>query len=278
MKTIRNNMPSKTNDQKAVKRNFDITTVEREMLTELRVVLEMFEFVTDEFQSNRINISRVYPCVQYLLKNLKGKDEFNDDIVYEYTGTLRDALLESLKKRFGELIKDDLFTISTLLDPNFGLCYLEIEDQRLARLKLIALIKREEAKQGVTSTNAGKEHVKEISRINSDLKVKRECNFVQFQPVKPVNKDIIEDLVDIFINTVSSGEFKQCALLFWKAHETQYKAIALIARKFLGVPASSAAVERIFSISGHILSTKRTKMSIKLFTNMVFLKLNEDLL
>jgi hypothetical protein len=57
MKTIGNNMPRKTNVQKAVKRNFDITTVEREMLTELRVVLEMFEFVTDEFQSNRINIS-----------------------------------------------------------------------------------------------------------------------------------------------------------------------------------------------------------------------------
>jgi hypothetical protein len=153
-----------------------------------------------------------------LLKNLKGKDEFNDDIVYEYTGTLRDALLESLKKHFGELIKDDLFTISKLPDQNFGLCYQEIKDQRLARLKLIALIKIEEAKQGVTSTNEGKEHVKEISRINSDFKVKKKCNFVQFQPVKPVNKEIIEDLVDNFINTVTSGEFKQCALLFWKAH------------------------------------------------------------
>jgi hypothetical protein len=54
-------------------------------------------------------------------------------------------------------------------------------------LKLIALIKREEAKQGVTSTNEGKEYVKEISRLNSDLKVKRECNFVQFQTVKPTN-------------------------------------------------------------------------------------------
>ncbi len=113
------------------------------------------------------------------------------------------------------MIQDDLFTISTLLDQNFGLCYQEIKDQRLASLKLIALIKREEAKQGITSTNEGKEHVKEISRINSDFKVKRECNFVQFQPV---NKEIIEDLVDNFINTVSSGEFKQCAQLFWKAH------------------------------------------------------------
>jgi hypothetical protein len=136
---------------------------------------------------------------------------------------------------------------------------LEIEDQRKARLKLINLIKREEAKKDATSTNWGKENVKQISRVNTDLKVKRQCNFVQFQPV---NKDIIEDLVDNFINTVSSCEFKQCALLFWKANEAKYKAIAPIARKYLSVPASSAAVERSFSISGHILSTNRTKMSV----------------
>ncbi len=58
-------------DQKAIKRNFDITTVEREMLSELKQLLEMFEFVTDELQSNRINISRVYSCIQYLLNNLR---------------------------------------------------------------------------------------------------------------------------------------------------------------------------------------------------------------
>jgi hypothetical protein len=57
---------------------------------------------------------------------------------------------------------------------------LEIEDQRKARLKLINLIKREEAKKDATSTNWGKENVKQISRVNTDLKVKRQCNFVQF--------------------------------------------------------------------------------------------------
>jgi hypothetical protein len=50
--------------------------------------------------------------------------------------------------------------------------------------------------------------------------------------VKPVNKDIIEDLADHLINTVSSGEFKQCALLSWKAHETKCKANATNARKY----------------------------------------------
>jgi hypothetical protein len=277
MKTIRNNMPSKTADQKAIKRNFDITTVEREMLSELKQLLEMFEFVTDELQSNRINISRVYPCIQYLLNNLKAKDEFGNDVVYEYTGALRDGLVESLKKRFGVLIKDDLFIISTLLDPNFGLSYLEVEDQQRARSKLISMIRRKEAEQLVISSNSEKENNSENFKIKNLLE-KRGSNFPQFKPIQHVKKDIIEDLVDNYISTISSGDFKQCALVFWKAHEVKFKAIAEIARKYLGVPASSAAVERILSISGHILSTKRSKMSVKLFKNLVFLKLNEDLL
>jgi len=223
MKTIRNNMPSKTADQKAIKRNFDITTVEREMLSELKQLLEMFEFVTDELQSNRINISRVYPCIQYLLNNLKAKDEFGNDVVYEYTGALRDGLVESLKKRFGVLIKDDLFIISTLLDPNFGLSYLEVEDQQRARSKLISMIRREEAKQLVISSNSEKENNSENLKIKNLLE-KRESNFPQFKQIQHVKKDIIEDLVDNYISTISSGDFKQCALVFWKAHEVKFKA------------------------------------------------------
>ena len=65
MKVIRDQMPNKTSEQKEIRRKFDLSYVEREMLCELQAVLEMFEFVTDEFQSNKINISRVYPCIEY---------------------------------------------------------------------------------------------------------------------------------------------------------------------------------------------------------------------
>jgi hypothetical protein len=42
-------------------------------------------------------------------------------------------------------------------------------------------------------------------------------------------------------------------------NETRYKEISKLAKKYLGVPASSAAVERIFSIAGHVFQTKRRK-------------------
>jgi len=48
-------------------------------------------------------------------------------------------------------------------------------------------------------------------------------------------------------------------LLFWKKYEYLFPALAPLAKKFLGVPASSASVERMFNISGHIFSNKRRR-------------------
>ena len=40
--------------------------VDRQMLDELKIVLELFETVTDEWQSDSVSISKVYPCVSSL--------------------------------------------------------------------------------------------------------------------------------------------------------------------------------------------------------------------
>ena len=65
---------------------------------------------------------------------------------------------------------------------------------------------------------------------------------------------------------------------FWKSNELRFKNLAKMAKKCLGAPASSAAVERMFSIAGHIFSCKRRRMGDVLFAILVFLKLNEAIL
>ena len=50
--------------------------------------------------------------------------------------------------------------------------------------------------------------------------------------------------------------------------------MALLAKKILAVPASSASVERMFNISELVFSNKR-RIGGKLFESLVFLKLNE---
>ncbi len=86
------------------------------MLEKLKDLLEHFEWVTDEFQTNSVSISRVYPCVTYLKHKLT---ETNYSLVH--TKKLREDLMASLTKRFAEIITNEVFVLSTFLDPNFGL-------------------------------------------------------------------------------------------------------------------------------------------------------------
>ena len=66
--------------------------------------------------------------------------------------------------------------------------------------------------------------------------------------------------IEIESNTVSIS-----ALDFWKKHKVLFPSLATLAMKYLGVQASSDAVERILSISGHMLSLKRRRLGYVFF-------------
>ena len=69
-----------------------------------------------------------------------------------------------------------------------------------------------------------------------------------------------------------------CPLTFWKQYHMVLPSLGQLAKKYLGVPASAAHVERMFSIAGHIINIKRRRMGVKLFTMLVMLKLNDNIM
>jgi hypothetical protein len=89
--------------------------------------------------------------------------------------------------------------------------------------------------------------------------------------------DDLDSAIASYTQFVSDTNYDD-ALYFWKVHESRWPNLANLAKKYLGVQATSASVERMFSISGHIFSTKRRRTSPKLFELLVFLKLNEHFL
>ena len=91
-------MPNSTTEEKERRRKFDLSIIERQMLNELKQVLELFEWVTDEFQANGVTISRVYPCVVSLRSKL-----LNPSVEYLFTQEIRKELLSSLNKRFSHM-------------------------------------------------------------------------------------------------------------------------------------------------------------------------------
>ena len=138
--TIRSKMPTKSKVQRELKKNFNLTDQEREMLEELTEMLQMFEFVTDEFQSNKVSISKVYPCIYFLRKSLSKHHE------YKHTSKLRYDLLNSINTRFKDLEDNEVDLVSTFLDPSFGLDAFDEKMKVIVKSKIASILKPEALK------------------------------------------------------------------------------------------------------------------------------------
>jgi hypothetical protein len=88
--------------------------------------------------------------------------------------------------------------------------------------------------------------------------------------------DEFEKEINLYIQLCKENGQQMLALAFWKSYHNLMPNLARIARKYLAVQASSAAVERMFSIAGHIFNCKRRRSGVKLLICLVWLKLNED--
>ena len=63
-------------------------------------------------------------------------------------------------------------------------------------------------------------------------------------------------------------------LNWWKSKQEIFPILSIIARKYLGVPATSVASERLFSDAGNHITAKRSLLDPGLLGKMVFLKRN----
>ena len=50
---------------------------------------------------------------------------------------------------------------------------------------------------------------------------------------------------------------------FWLREQVHYPSLAQLARRFLSIPASSASVERLFSIRGAIIRARRAARTVE---------------
>ena len=67
-------------------------------------------------------------------------------------------------------------------------------------------------------------------------------------------------------------------LEFWKEQQTSYPKLVKLAIRYLSVPASSAPVERLFSISGKIFRQERCRLSDEHFQKLTNIKCNSHIL
>lgn len=71
----------------------------------------------------------------------------------------------------------------------------------------------------------------------------------------------IEEYLQVNVKS-ENVDMEQFSLLgFWRDNEIKFPILSRMARKFLGIPASSGSVERLFSIAGAIARSRRASLT-----------------
>ena len=60
-------------------------------------------------------------------------------------------------------------------------------------------------------------------------------------------------------------------LMWWKTHAVRFPYLSRLARRYLAMPATSASVERLFSVAGQVVTAKRASLDPSTVTLLVFL-------
>lgn len=75
-----------------------------------------------------------------------------------------------------------------------------------------------------------------------------------------------------FINKILLIFFQTSPLQWWRLNRHKYPILAILARRYLAIPATSAPSERFFSIGALVLSKLRNRMHMDTFEFIMCLK------
>lgn len=111
------------------------------------------------------------------------------------------------------------------------------------------------------------------SRSLHEHKARREQRTQKILQIKEATSPTVEDEITIYFLMPIARENKN-PLDWWKAKRELFPILSILAQKYLGIPATSVASERLFSDAGNHITAKRNSLDPNLLAKMLFLKRN----
>ena len=252
----------KISEEKLAKASSDIqlSTHDRILLKDMVDILAPFQQATDFAQKqNSVSGSGVIPCVVGLECQLKA-------LMSKYNSKMLKTLRSSVEKRLKMYMNKNCYRLATMLDPRFKALWCTngsgkddaVEELRNEVAKHKTLCTEERAQFNPKSNNdtptldlfSFMDSVTHTPQMNSDDEVDRYIT----EPVLPNTTDV---------------------LAYWKTNQYKFPILAKIACQYLAIPASSAPVERLFSIAGKVFRPDRCSLTDKNFEKLMFIKCNK---
>jgi hypothetical protein len=69
----------------------------------------------------------------------------------------------------------------------------------------------------------------------------------------------------------------QCPFAWWKANANLFPTLSKLAKRYFAIQATSVETERLFSIAGHVVSRRRTRLSMRTVHYLVSLRSWSDI-
>nr|XP_023693584.1 zinc finger BED domain-containing protein 4-like [Paramormyrops kingsleyae] len=258
-----------------------LTAHQWELMDNVLTILAPFEELTKEISSSTATAADVIPAIT-ALKRLLEKPASTDRGV----GTAKATLLEAVVRRFNNIEQEPLYSLATVLDPRYKNRYFSAEVKDEVKLLLLAKLEKLQPRctavdeKPVAGTSTG------LETGDSDAPSGKRCSLL-FEVHNEILKENTEKeqqlanqsalQVQSYLSEVPIDR-SQDPLAYWKLNKNRFPHLALLAQVYLSAPWTSIESERLFSLAGHVVDEKRSRMSGDKAEKLLFIKKNLPLM
>ena len=226
------------------------TKYERKVMQEVCDILQPFEEATDRVQGDKVVTASLFIVM------IRGLWEELSILRETYNCRLVSTLQASLDRRLSKYEDMPCMKLAAVLDPRFKLDW--CNDDEVTDVKQLLT---EQLPMASTS---------ELCRSEEPPhKRSRLLSFMKGRSSMPARESDTSD----YLNEPCIPE-NDDPLRFWCDNQARFLLLSRLAKKYLAIPASSAPVERLFSVAGKIFRPERCRLTDDVFEDMMLLRCN----
>lgn len=176
------------------------------------------------------------------------------------------TLKSSIEKRLSVYESEESYTIASVLDPRFKVRW--CDEEKLNEPLTIVRLKASQT-EIFQKNNPSEEEL-------SLPKKKPKSNFFNFMSPsrpKPKRSASVGNELDNYLSEPCM-DMDSNPLEYWSINCIKYPVLAKLASKYLAIPATSAPVERLFSVAGKTFRPERCRLSDEKFEKLMTIKCN----
>lgn len=246
------------------------------ILIDLVTVLEPFANMIDYLQGQTyVTIAQALPCIDELLEHLEEQE--NKGVLPTLCGQIK----SEIKRRFKDFLSlesglNPTYIIAAALHPT--LARLQNKDRLTYAHQALVRFMRSES-NGTSETEPRDNPTVITEEIEEDLSCVKlfphlKKKLLEGNPDVTATVTSVEEEVTKYFKELCTFRGVKDPLQFWEQKRPEFPQLSDFALDVLAIPASSAAVESVFSVAGHSTSGRRHSLTVNL-EREVMIKVNK---